>query len=146
MGQPTSEGVQVLLRPSLTDSGHLNLRYEKPLITEIPTPEEFAEAALNHLHLAWDIGITLVAELEPGLGTWDELNKEIAEEYWRLSQPVLANSLALIQQAQEFALKGKIASRSPFLLLSRDPREWPKRCDKRDTHHSRRFARLTPLI
>ena len=60
----------------------------------------------------------------------DEVDREsAATEYWAKSQPVLANAFGLIQQAMEMALKGRIASVTPFLLISRDPKDWPKGVD-----------------
>jgi hypothetical protein len=47
-------------------------------------------------------------------------------DYWFKAQPALANAFGLIQQAMEMALRGRIASISPFLLISRDPKDWPK--------------------
>jgi hypothetical protein len=62
------------------------------------------------------------AELE----TWDT-DREVTDEYWRASQPALANAITLLQQSHEFALKGRIAAVSPFLLEAVSKRvEWPR--------------------
>jgi hypothetical protein len=77
----------------------------------------------------------IVREFEDGIEVRDT-DGEVAKEYWRESQPALGNALALVQQSQEMALKGKIAAVSPFLLIGNDPRDWPRGCDKEDTEFS----------
>jgi len=75
------------------------------------------------------------------------VDAELTDEYWRLSQPALANAFTLIHQAQEFQLKAKIADVSPFLLLTRDARDWPSKCEKRDMPFSAfRMADAADLI
>ncbi|NDE89926.1 MAG: hypothetical protein EB059_02120 [Alphaproteobacteria bacterium] len=100
------------------------------MITEIPTASEFQIAGLNQLYLAWQIAMKVVQDYEE----IDELienveQKKASAEYWAKAQPALANAFGLIQQAMEMALKGRIASFSPFLLISRDPKDWPKGVD-----------------
>lgn len=100
------------------------------MITEIPTAPEFQTAGLNQLYLAWQIAMQAVQDYEALDDRVDEADKESGStEYWAKSQPALANAFGLIQQAMEMALKGRIASISPFLLISRDPKDWPKGVD-----------------
>jgi hypothetical protein len=100
------------------------------MITEIPTASEFQAAGLNQLYLAWQIAMQAVQDYEAVADRVDEVDRESAStEYWAKSQPVLANAFGLIQQAMEMALKGHIASITPFLLISRDPKDWPKGVD-----------------
>ena len=100
------------------------------MITEIPTASEFQTAGLNQLYLAWQIAMQAVQDYEALDDRVDEADKEAGStEYWAKSQPALANAFGLIQQAMEMALKGRIASISPFLLISRDPKDWPKGVD-----------------
>lgn len=99
------------------------------MITDVPTPGEFQTAGVNQLYLAWKI--TIGTQQAVGMASDDD--EEGIEAYWRSVQPELANAYSLIQQAMEMALKGRIAAVSPFLLLSRDPREWPKGVDTKDT-------------
>ena len=56
---------------------------------------------------------------------------ESTAEYWRRTQPALANAYSLVQQGMELALKGRIASVSPFLLIG-DPSDWPGRAASED--------------
>ena len=117
------------------------------MITEVLTPTEFSRSGLNLLNLAWSIGMDIVSDFNNAeLDTWDS-DGEVTDEYWRESQPALGNALALVQQAQEMALKGKIAAVSPYLLIGRDPREWPSRCEREDTPFSKfRTADAADLI
>lgn len=91
------------------------------MIVDVPTQGQFYSAGVNQLYLAWKIAIgTQQALTRIGAAAED---REAADEYWHSVQPELANAYSLIQQAMEMALKGRIAAVSPFLLLSRDPRE-----------------------
>lgn len=105
------------------------------MIIEVPTDAEYQAAALNYLNMAWDIGVGLVRDLGDAFYAMDP-DKEISDEYWAASQPALGNAYALLQQSQEFHLKSRIATVSPFLLLARDPRDWPSQSDKRDVPFS----------
>jgi hypothetical protein len=103
------------------------------MITEIPTSDEFYAAGLNQLYLAWHVAMQVTRdheEAEEHADHFDEQEaKHAAAEYWTKSQPVLANAFGLIQQAMEMALKGRIAAISPFLLIARDPKDWPSKVD-----------------
>lgn len=57
-------------------------------------------------------------------------------EYWDKCRPALANALTLIQQAHELYLKARIAAVSPFLLLAREPQQWPREGASRDIRFS----------
>ena len=104
------------------------------MITEILTPDEFSQSGLNLLNLAWSIGMEIAHEFEGAeLAEWGD---DLTDEYWRESQPALGNAIALVEQAQEMALKGQIAAVSPYLLIGYEPREWPRRCEREDTPFS----------
>lgn len=107
------------------------------MIIDIPSAEDYRRSALNQLNLACDIGFELTRHLRGLDDLWSgDSAMEIAPEYWKAAQPVLANGLTLVQQAQEFALKGRIAAVSPFLLISSDARDWPAHSDKKDVPFS----------
>lgn len=94
------------------------------MITDIPTPEEFRIESLNCLNLAWKISLDLYHEFEATeIVVWDT-EGDVSDEFWEAAQHVLGNSITLVQQGQELALKGKIASVSPYLLISGPP-TWP---------------------
>jgi hypothetical protein len=101
------------------------------MITEIPSAAEFHAAGVNQLYLAWQISMRAVQEHEEldELPADDTDRQTAAAEYWAKSQPALANAFGLIQQAMEMALKGRIAAVSPYLLIGRDPKDWPRGVD-----------------
>lgn len=100
------------------------------MITDVPTVDEFMTAGLNQLYLAWQIAMQAIGDYEMVSEVVDvEEGDEAGQDYWAKSQPALANAFGLTQQAMEMALKGRIAAVSPYLLISRDPKEWPKGVD-----------------
>lgn len=105
------------------------------MITEIPTADEFHEAGVNQIYLAWQIAMQAALDYERATEYAPDLEEHeaiaAATEYWRKSQPVLANAFGLVQQAMEMALKGRIAAVSPYLLIARDPKDWPSGVDAR---------------
>jgi len=106
------------------------------MIIDIPTKQEFFDAAETLIHGAWASLVDLVAggdELALAFDTEPELSTNKLQEYWRLARPTLISSLSLVQQAVEFYLKAEIASVSPYLLISGDVRRWPKQYEENDT-------------
>lgn len=102
------------------------------MITEIPTADEFHKAGLNLLYLAWGIAIEPVFDIENAEEYFGfDGDEEAKAAYWDQLQPQLANAFGLIQQAMELALKGRIAAVSPYLLISRDPKNWPSGADSK---------------
>ena len=103
------------------------------MITEIPTADEFRAAGLNQLYLAWHMAMQVGHDHEEAEELAYHLDEQealaAATEYWTKSQPVLANAFGLVQQAMEMALKGRISAISPFLLIARDPKDWPSKVD-----------------
>ncbi|MCK1615434.1 hypothetical protein IVA96_01730 [Bradyrhizobium sp. 159] len=88
-------------------------------------------ASTNSLNLAWSIVLGLHFELQNAqVAEWDE-DGEVTDEYWQRSQSTLGNALTLVQQGFELSLKSSIAAVNPYLLLSRDIRDWPA-SDKKD--------------
>lgn len=103
------------------------------MITEIPSPDEFTATGISLLNLAWDTVSSLYLHTEHShMETWDD-DGQVADEFWQAAHQPLANAQALIHQGLEFLLKGKIAELSPFLLLDRAIREWPKNSSIQDT-------------
>ncbi|MCP8892034.1 hypothetical protein [Sphingomonas faeni] len=101
------------------------------MIMDVPTSVEFHTAGLNQLYLAWEIAMRTVREFDGAMEA--SAGEESAPpEYWQRVQPALANAFSLIQQGMELALKGRIADVSPFLLVGRDPRDWPRGVDSGD--------------
>lgn len=102
------------------------------MIIDIPTSADFDQSESSFLNLAWDAVVRLLFELEDSqLREWDD-DGAVSNEYWQAAQWSLSTSLALTQQGVEFLLKGRIAAISPFLLITGNPSEWPRGCDKQD--------------
>jgi hypothetical protein len=101
------------------------LFFEHNMIKDIPSSDDFIASGEDFLNMAWEKIFDLLkdyaiiktfSEIDSG----EECNEEIDNEYWEKVQRHLSTSLALIQQGNEFILKGKIAKKSPFLILSDD--------------------------
>lgn len=106
------------------------------MIEQIPTEADFRSAGLGYLNLAWDVAAQFARDLEhTDAAVWDS-DGSFREQYWGVAQRALSNALALIQQGNEFLLKGRIAAVSPYLLISGGPRDWPRRCDQQDVPFS----------
>lgn len=93
------------------------------MIIDVPTPSEYQTGGLNQLYLAWQIAMASLHEFDDALSYGAEDDADTRADYWRRSQPALANAYGLIQQAMELALKGRIAAISPLLLIG-DPADW----------------------
>ncbi|TWT14041.1 hypothetical protein [Reyranella sp. CPCC 100927] len=110
------------------------------MITEIPTAADFHAAGLNQLYLAWQIAMQATQDYEEAQQLAVELDETegvtAAAAYWLKSQPALANAFGLVQQAMEMALKGRIAAISPYLLIARDPKDWPSGVETRSVPFS----------
>jgi hypothetical protein len=93
------------------------------MVINIPKSAEFMEASIELLNQAWDI----IDDLSSGIrrSYYRDWEEEQVSEYWQTAQPRLRSALALVQQAAEVGLKGRIAAVSPFLLIAGDPDRWP---------------------
>jgi hypothetical protein len=106
------------------------------MITEIPSRDDFQAIGLQLLNTAWDAATSLLLELEEARW-WDRnLEKDEEEAYWESARIQLSTALSVAQQGGEFMLKARIATVSPFLLLSSSPKDWPKDCAAKDTPFS----------
>ncbi len=103
------------------------------MITDVSTRDDFHQAGLAYLNLAWRAAIDLGLELHEL--NYDE-SDEVPDEYWHAAQRPLATATSLLQQGVEFLIKARIASVSPFLLIDGSPQDWPRGCQKKDTPFS----------
>lgn len=105
------------------------------MITDIPTSNDFQQAGIDFINLGMDHLFTLFIEFEQSdLHEWGD--PEDITSYWSAAQRTLSNVLALVQQGIEFLLKGRIVNISPYLLISGEPREWPRNCEERNIAYS----------
>jgi hypothetical protein len=107
------------------------------LIIDFPTKEDFFKTSEDYLNSSWDSVVELLSEFDEVLGLIeDSLHANEADRYWDSAKQTLITSTALVQQAVEFYIKGKIVHISPYLLISGNPQSWPKSCNKNDTSFS----------
>lgn len=103
------------------------------MIRDIPTATDFEITGISLLNLAWDTVSSLYLDRENSKITeWDD-GGQVLEEFWQSAHQHLSNALVLTQQGIEFFVKARIARVSPFLLLDRNPKDWPKGCSENDT-------------
>jgi hypothetical protein len=96
------------------------------MITDIPDSEDFEAFGVDYLNLAWEQALGLLKKLDLFEGDFDQ------DDYWKAAQRPLSTAVALTHQGIEFLLKAHIAAVSPFLLICRDVKSWPKQCDKQN--------------
>jgi len=95
------------------------------MITDIPTSEEFDSAAKAQFDFAWDIVITFLLTLDEA-GQYVDIEQEDVDAFWEKARQRILTSLIIAQQGVELAIKGKLVSHSPYLLISGNHSEWPK--------------------
>lgn len=97
------------------------------MIIDIPTKEDFEQSGTTFLNLAWDSVIGMLFDLQESSEKEEGLDR--SDEYWKAAQGKLAVALALAEQGIEFLLKARIIEISPFLLIARNPKDWPSNCE-----------------
>ena len=95
------------------------------MITEIPTSDEFSSAAYAQFDFAWDIVISFLTTLDEA-GQYVEVDNDDKVQFWEAARQRILTSLIIAQQGIEFAIKGKLVSVSPYLLIAGSPSDWPK--------------------
>ena len=95
------------------------------MIKDIPSSDDFIASGVDFLNIAWEQILNLLEDYDEikvfsEMDNGEEGNEEIDNEYWRTVQRPLSTYLALIQQGNEFLLKGNIVKKNPYLILSAD--------------------------
>ena len=96
------------------------------MVIETPTAQDFAQASLVTLNLAWDIAVELSARFRAAIEYDLHDAVEVSDEYWSLAQRRLRHAVILVHQSLELAMKSRIASVSPYLLIANDVNSLPK--------------------
>lgn len=107
------------------------------MIIEFPTKEDFYHAADGLLNSSWDSVIEHLHEFEAlrdAIGSLDHEGE--SNRYWTSAKQTLVSATALVQQAVEFYIKGRITNVSPYLLISGNPQTWPRGAHKKDIEFS----------
>lgn len=101
------------------------------MISDFPTQDDFFTSAEGYLNSSWREVIELLTEFDEVKDVIDDSPyANEALHYWRSAKQTLISATALVQQAVEFYIKGRIVSVSPFLLISSSPSSWPKGCHR----------------
>jgi hypothetical protein len=96
------------------------------MITNMPTADDFTKHGLTFLQFAWDAVFDLLLG-HTDAQEWNQgVDAEESKNYWRAANKPLSIAHALAQQGAEMILKAKIAEKSPYLLISGHPKDWPK--------------------
>ena len=104
------------------------------MIIDFPTKDDFFKTSEDYLNSSWDSVVQLLSEFDEVLVLREgSPHTKEADKYWDSARQTLITSTALVQQAVEFYIKGKIVQISPYLLISGSPQSWPKSCNKNDT-------------
>lgn len=101
------------------------------MIVDVPVPSDYHTAGVNQLYLGWQIAMQTLNEYDQAMDYGGDDAVDAQTEYWKRAQPALANAYSLIQQGMELALKGRIATVSPLLLIG-DPGDWTGRAATED--------------
>lgn len=112
------------------------------MILEVPSSTEFHDHGVDYLNIGWGTVIEILINLEDA-GDYHEAESldEITPDYLSAAERELATALSLAEQGAEFLLKSKICEVSPWLLVTRNPSEWPKGCNQKDV----RFAQFRTI-
>jgi hypothetical protein len=107
------------------------------MILEFPTKDEFFNAANNYLNSSWDSVIGLLSQFQDiKENIKDSPHDFNSERYWNSANQTLTSAAALVQQAVEFYIKGRIVEVSPYLLITGSPQSWPKGSNKNNIEFS----------
>lgn len=106
------------------------------MVTDIPTPSDFRSYGLRYMNLGWGMALDVVLDFGETEDWGYDVEPEIKADFWKAAEPEFATALTLIEQGVEFLIKARIAETSPWLLLSRNPDGWPRRCDKENVEFS----------
>jgi hypothetical protein len=98
------------------------------MIKDIPTSFEFDSAAKAQFDFAWDIVISFLLTLEEA-GRYTAIEKEEEAAFWETARQRVLTSLIIAQQGIELAIKGKLVSINPFLIIAGTPADCPKDVD-----------------
>lgn len=97
------------------------------MIKDIPTSDEFDSAAKAQFDFAWDIVISFLTTLdEAGHYSGVEIQEDDKRAFWEAARQRVLTSLIIVQQGIELAIKAKIVSISPYLIIAGSHSDWPK--------------------
>lgn len=101
------------------------------MIANIPSEREFLGTGLSLLGFGWEIAVGLLTDLDEAR-QYGEPGPDMVSDFWEAAGRRLLVASSVSQQAVEFMLKARIAAVSPFLLISGNPRDWPRSSNSGD--------------
>ena len=102
------------------------------MIRDIPNSADFRNFGLRYLNLGWGMALEVLLHYSDAKDWGFDFEPDLEQGFWESADPEFATALTLIEQGVEFLIKARIAEISPWLLISRNPDSWPRRCDKED--------------
>lgn len=107
------------------------------MILEVPSSVDFKNHGIDYLNIGWGTVLDLLISLENVSEYHDDEDiKEIGADFWIAADRELGTALSLIQQGVEFLIKARICEVSPWLLITRNPSEWPRGSSQQDVNYS----------
>lgn len=105
------------------------------MILEVPTSEDFKNHGIDYLNIGWGTVLDILISLEDAEDCLSEEGiKEISSDFWVAAERELGTALSLIEQGAEFLIKSRICEVSPWLLLTRNPVDWPRGCSSQNVN------------
>ena len=102
------------------------------MVTSIPSSKEFETNGKQYLNLCWNHAISVLLDYEESEPWYHKKDEDLKADYSASAHHELATAITLAAQGTEFLLKSRIASVSPWLLISKSPQEWPRGCNTND--------------
>lgn len=99
------------------------------MITDIPNACDFEIHGIDYLNLAWGTVMKMLTYLDEFCELNGDIDKDMEVGFWEAAKREIAISLSLSAQGAEFLLKSRICKISPWLLITQDPSDFPKRSD-----------------
>jgi len=107
------------------------------MILEVPSSVDFKNHGIDYLNIGWGTVLDILISLEDASECHDEEDiKEIGTDFWVAAERELATALSLIEQGAEFLIKARICEVSPWLLITRNPSEWPRGSSQQNVNFS----------
>ena len=107
------------------------------MILEVPSSTKFRNHGIDYLNIGWGNVLDILISIKGANDIHDpEDFEDIEIGFWGAAERELATALSLIAQGAEFLLKSAICEASPWLLLTRNPNDWPRGCATGDVKFS----------
>lgn len=109
------------------------------MIKSVPQSSDFVGHGIDYLNLAWSsvINLHVDAQMAEEYRSLHEEDEEVGRgRFWTAAERELGTALSLVGQGAEFLLKGRICDISPWLLITKNPTDWPRKSEREDVSFS----------